>query len=398
MSHFESSRIRFVEFNVENLFILLDHYRPASDPHPSLISEERWRKLSSSTTPNKPIHQVRQLAAAITDLNPDIVMLCEVGGRESLENFSHYFLNNQYSAHLIEGNSNRGIDLGYLVRRTLPYNFDLLSHKHRHIDFLYPHELQSKETGYKHLGSARRTSHKFSRDVLELRAFANEAQNATQNDAELVTPEFIVLLVHLKSQLDRERIDPNGRDRRRAELEKLVKIYNEINHEFEGRVPVLMTGDFNGVAARGLVAAAAAGISASSVDNSVVAGAAGGDGALSPSGVLTTSVDPEFEALYRDSDLEDCLELAGVFRDERMTYMQFYNKRPPINKQLDYIFVPSSLASRVNSSETWVFRYKDDQGLTLLLPRSLNEKRLLPSDHYPVVLTLDPIFSKVTDG
>jgi hypothetical protein len=30
-------------------------------------------------------------------------------------------------------------------------------------------------------------------------------------------------------------------------------------------------------------------------------------------------------------------------------------------------------------------------GMTMLIPRNLNEKKLLPSDHYPVVLTLDAV-------
>jgi endonuclease/exonuclease/phosphatase family metal-dependent hydrolase len=344
MSFFRDNRLRLVEFNVENLFILLDHYEPGRDPELSTMSEEMWRRLSSSTIPNKPLVQVKRLAAAIRDLDPDILMLCEVGGRESLFNFSRYFLNDAYAVHLIEGNSDRGIDLGYLVRRSLPFTYDLLSHKHRSIDFLYPHERLSQESGYGHLRSAHKTSHRFSRDVLELRIFDDESG----------VPAMIVLLVHLKSQLDRDRIDPGGRDRRRAELEKLVKIHREIVDEFQGRVPVLLSGDFNGVAS------------------------------------LPTP-DSEFEALYRDTTLRDCLELAQVANDDRFTHQQLYNNRPGSHKQLDYIFTPPELAPRVNRSETWVYRYKDELGMTMIVPRNLNEKRLLPSDHFPVVLTLDPI-------
>lgn len=340
MSHFRHHRIRLVEFNVENLFILLDHH-DGRDLHS--LNEKEWQKLTSSTIPNKPLAHVRSLARAVRDLNPDVLMLCEVGGRESLANFSRHFLDDAYQPHLIEGNSDRGIDIGYLVKRSLPFTYDLISHKHRSIDFLYPHERLSRETGFDHLRSARLTSHRFSRDVLELRVF--EASSAE--------PVMIVLLVHLKSQLDRNRIDPGGRDRRKAELEKLVKIRQEISDEFGGRVPILLSGDFNGSAA-------------------------------------LPKPDLEFEALYRDTNLKDVLDVADVPLDERFTHMQIHPSRVSLNKQLDYVFVPPELAKRVNKTETWVYRFKDEMGMTMILPRTLSEKKTLPSDHYPVIVTLNP--------
>lgn len=339
--YFSSHKLKFVEFNVENLFLYLDHY---NGQDLATISESDWQRLTSSVVGNKPIEHVRALARTVRDIDPDILMLCEVGGVESLANFSRLFLNDAYAPHLIEGNSDRGIDLGYLVRKSLPFKYDLISHKNRALDFLYPHEIQSRETGYGNLRSAKLSSHKFSRDVLELRIFEKDDE-----------PVCIVLLVHLKSQLDRSRIDPGGRDRRRAELEKLVTIYNEIDGEFGGRVPILLAGDFNGRAAK-------------------------------------PSPDDEFKALYERTSLEDALEVAGVPSDERYTHMQLSasRNRVGLNKQLDSIFVPPALFRRVSKSETWVYRYKDENGSTRLVPRNLNEKRLLASDHYPVVLTLEP--------
>lgn len=340
MISFSDRRLRIVEFNVENLFILLDHYGGQSLES---ISENEWQHFSSSTIANKPLRQVRDLGRAVMELDPDILMLCEVGGRESLANFSRLFLDDRYAPYLLEGNSDRGIDLGYLVKRDLGFTYDLLSHKHRSIDFLYPHERQSLESGYHHLRSARVSSHRFSRDVLELRVYDESAER----------PALILLLVHLKSQLDRSRVDPGGRDRRRAELVKLVRIYNEIHDEFEGRSPVILGGDFNGLA-----------------------------GWPRP--------DEEFATLYNETHLRDALEIAGVASDERFTHQQLYRNRPGTHRQLDYIFVPPELASRVNGGETWVFRYRDEMGMTQIIPRNLNEKRLLPSDHFPLVLTLDP--------
>lgn len=339
MSLFESRRWRFVSFNTENFFMYFDE-APTKDPR--AMTEIEWQKLSRSTLENKSLSKVRDIARAIDDLDPDIMMLSEVGGRESLANFSRYFLNDRYVPHLIEGNSNRGIDLGFLVKRTLPLKYDLISHKNRKLDFLYPHERMSQETGYTHLRSGRVTSHRFSRDVVELRCYGVSDE----------APEFIIMLVHLKSPLDKDRIDPGGRDRRKAELDMLVQIYGEVKTEFPS-APVFISGDFNGV-------------------------------------IFGPSEDPEFESM-RASDLKCCLDMAQVAPDEKFTWMHLHNRRPNFFRQLDYILVPEHLRSRVDVNETWVYRFKDESGVYRTIPRNQNEKRTLPSDHYPVVLTLNPL-------
>lgn len=340
MGLFNERGWRFVSFNTENLFIYLDEAptKPARE-----LNENEWRRLSRSTLENKEITKIIDIARTVDDLNPDILMLSEVGGRESLSNFSRYFLDDRYVPHLIEGNSDRGIDLGFLVRRDLPLKFDLVSHKNRKLDFLYPHERQSQETGYTHLRSGRVTGHRFSRDVVELRCYGADDSR----------PEFIMMQVHLKSPLDRDRIDPGGRDRRRAELEMLVKIHSEVRAEFGApEVPIFISGDFNGT-------------------------------------IFGERAEPEFEAM-RASDLKCCLDLASVPADEHFTWMYLNNRRPGVFRQLDYILAPSWIQSRVDAENTWVYRFRDEHGTYRVIPRNQNEKRLLPSDHYPVVLTLKP--------
>jgi hypothetical protein len=342
MTSIDRFRLKVAEFNVENLFLLLDHYQGQDLAR---ISEEQWQALTISTTGNKPIQQVRNLAQVFKDIDADIFMLCEVGGRESLENFNKHFLGGRYRVHIIEGNSDRGIDLGYLVRDSLPFKYDLISHKHRSIDFLYPHERLTKATGYTDRPSGKITSHRFSRDVLELRMFrAGETR-----------PALICLQVHLKSQLDRDRIDPLGRDRRKAELEKLIKIQKEISDEFQGEVPIILGGDFNGIAAK-------------------------------------ANTDAEFKALYQETTMLDALEVAAVAETDRYTFMQIYpGGRRVIHRQIDYLFLSSNLHPHVDAKGTFVYRYKDEWGFVAPPPKSLDEKRLLPSDHYPVVVTLNEI-------
>jgi len=320
------NRLRVAEFNCENLFLLIDHYQGQDL---SRMGEDQWQALTISSTGNKPIEHVRGIARVMNEIDADIWMLSEVGGRESLENLNRHFLNDAFQVHLIEGNSERGIDLGYLVRKELPFKYDLISHKHRSIDFVYPHERDLTP----------KPVHRFSRDVLELRVFKPEGQK----------PDFILLLVHLKSQVDRDGIDPGGRDRRRAELEKLLKIYKEIQDEFSGQMPILVGGDFNGSAARG-------------------------------------ALDPEFESLYRDTDLIDVLELINYPPDHRYTHMQIdsYGSKS-VNRQIDYIFVSKHWHKQILPDGTFVYRFKDELGLESAPPRNINEKKQLPSDHYPVV-------------
>ncbi len=346
MGLFENRGWRFVSFNTENFFVYLDE-TPLKDP--LTMTDAEWSRLSRSTVDNKQLSKIRDIARAVDDLDPDILMLSEVGGRESLANFSTYFLRDRYATHLVEGNSDRGIDLGFLVKRSLPLTYDLISHKSRKLDFLYPHEKLSKETGYTHLRSGRVTGHRFSRDVLELRCYADPP--AETSDGAQARPEFILMQVHLKSQLDKDRIDPGGRDRRKAELEMLVTIYGEVKAELSD-VPIFIAGDFNGT-------------------------------------ISGPFEEPEFEAI-RVSDLRCCLELAGIPQDERFTWMYLNNRRPGLSRQLDYILLQQSLKHRVDPENTWVYRFRDESGKYRMIPRNQNEKRTLPSDHYPVVLTLRP--------
>ena len=330
------SGFRTVAFNVENLFVYLDESAPLQIDS---LSEGKWQSLSRSTVPNKPIADLRALAKSIHEMQPDILMLSEVGGLESLNNFNRHFLQEKFRVFLLEGNSDRGIDIGYLVRADLPYKYDLISHKNRALDFLYPHERQSKATGYDEL--VKRSTHKFSRDVLELRIFQPENSR----------PSLILLLVHLKSPLDKERIDPQGRDRRKAELEKLIGIYEEIDRENHSQVPILIGGDFNGIAA-------------------------------------LPSPEAEFSAIYQRTKLQDVLQLVEAPLEQRYTYLQIHggNVRP---RQIDYIFVSPHLQGQLIRKECLIYRFQDEYGMPMLVPRTMDEKHLLCSDHYPVVATFN---------
>lgn len=319
--------LRIAQFNVENLFIYLDLYK---GEELSSMSEDEWQSLSYASTSNKPLKKTLLLAESIKDLNADILMLNEVGGIESLTNFNKYFLNDSYTPYLIEGNSDRGIDVGYLVKKTLPFKYVHLSHKNRPINFLYPHELSE---------NPKKASHRFSRDISELRVFEQDDNS----------PCMVFLLVHLKSKLDPDNIDFKGTRRREAELRTLVEVYNEVNSELNKNVPIFVAGDFNGHAA-------------------------------------PYDTDEEFKDIYEKSDLEDSFTVEDNSKEEIYTQVQV-NPTPPHDKtRIDYIFTSPKAKQLIQSAG--IYRFKDEYDMPLPPPTTMSEKSELPSDHYPIYIDI----------
>ncbi|MCB0421521.1 MAG: endonuclease/exonuclease/phosphatase family protein [Bdellovibrionales bacterium] len=312
------------QFNVENLFVYMERY---DGENLESLTERTWQKLSArSQTRNKPLKKLWGLEAAISEINPDILLLNEVGGRESLNNFNHFFLENRFNGFLHRGNSLRGIEVAALVKKELPFHISVRSHAHKPLQLLYEHE--------KVLPKAPRHLH--SRDILELR-FHN-----SQNDLLL-----IILLTHLKSKLDPDRIDPFGSLRREAEVRLLVDVYNSLS---ANNIPILVVGDFNGHA-----------------------------------GSLET--EHEFLPIYEHTDLVDCMDLTPKSPSERMTHTQIYPSGQVRELQIDYLFINRPFKNWVVADQTYVYRYKIDD-VEIPIPKNLEQRMQLPSDHYPVVLRL----------
>ncbi len=335
--------LRFGLFNAENLFLLFDHPIPS---HFQKLSEAQWQKLSASVYENKPLQKCIQIANIIKENKPDIMMLCEVGGLESLKNFNHLFLDSHYSVALIEGNSDRNIDVGFLIKKTQNFYFDLSTNKNRPLHFLYPHESVSQKNGY----PVKATTQLFSRDCAELKLFKTD-----RND-----PFLIILLTHLKSRLDPERIDPGGTERRAAELQTTIQIYKELKQKFSN-ASIILAGDMNGYAGRGTTTA---------LEN-------------------FPATDAEFLSIYSETDLQDIFEVAGVSLDKRSTFYQIKNGQKIEGKQIDYCFLSQALHAYLNKKSCMTYRFKDEFGFALDTPTSLDAKGKLPSDHYPLFFTLE---------
>lgn len=303
------------------------------------MSEKEWQKLSASTVPNKSLVKTLWLAETLIDIDADIICLNEVGGQESIANFAKLFLKGRYSPYLIEGNSDRGIDVGYLVHKDFLSKLELRTHKDRPLKFLYPHEKEAP-LHFEDMGAEKQIkTHYFSRDCAELRIF-REGEDK---------PALIVLCVHLKSKLDPEGIDPEGRLRRQAETNALIQIYRELRAEFSSTVPIIVAGDFNGHAKPGSMA-------------------------------------EEFAELAA-TDLASVIDLAGHEGELASTQLQFIRGGQVNGLQIDFIFISPDLKEHLVASSTEVFRYRSDLKVPLPLPKTLEQRTYLPSDHFPVVAT-----------
>lgn len=338
------TNLKVLLLNAENLFLLSDQ---KWTPEQLKLDEIQWQKLSTSIYENKPLQKTKALAQLILELKPDVLLLCEVGGLESLRNFNQLFLHDQYSAALVEGNSNRNIDVGFLIRKDLGIYFDIVTNKHRSINYLYPHERESLNAGLTTIGGKPIQSHKFSRDAAELHLFLRDRSH----------PFMIFVLAHLKSRLDPDNIDPNGFERRQAELGALVDLYQELETKHQGRVPIVVAGDMNGLA-------------------------------------LRSNHEIEFAPLYQRTKLEDVCELANLPIDQRATYYQVGRSYRTEGRQIDYCFLSPAAQPFLKKESVHVYRYKDHMGLAFDPPTTLEAKARLPSDHYPLVFELIgiPIF------
>jgi endonuclease/exonuclease/phosphatase family metal-dependent hydrolase len=323
------SHLRLMQLNAENLFLYLDRLESEDLTN---LSETQWQQLSIASVKNKSLKKTRWLAESISEQDPDVIFLNEVGGPQSLEAFNRHFLAGNYHCLLKEGNSDRGIDIGYLVHKRVTSQLLLLSHKKRSISFQYLHEKLSQKP-LAALG--------FSRDVAELRFFDKQSGNL----------ELVILGVHLKSKLDPEGIDPEGRGRRRAEFETLLKIYDDILEETRDQVPIVVAGDFNGQA-------------------------------------RASDPDEEFSSI-RGTDLVDIFDVCQMKLEERITQFQVTSNSAPIARQIDYIFLSHHLHAAFDHASAKVVHYKNELGLPIPMVQTSSQRYELPSDHFPIQVDLD---------
>lgn len=330
-------RVKIMVYNTQDFFLHLAHEPRVAEL--AELSEAQWQLLATGSQPIKPKAKLEAIAQMLKDEAPDVIALCEIGGRLSLERFNRLFLGNRYHVFLNEAYSDRGIDTGFLLAKSSGWLAELETHKDWPLAFQYAHEqdpsaypLAAAAAAYLDLGLP--DDRRLSRDIAALHLRKPSC------------PSFSLLMCHLKSGLDVNGIDPGGQVRRAAELKALLSIYKRVGEQRKN--PVLLAGDFNGNASREGTA-------------------------------------KEFEPLYAETDLEDALYLAGRSKHERLTHFT-YTRGQIETQQFDYLFVPKAFAPHLCKDKTQVYRYRfQDDRQEIELPFSFRDRNLLPSDHYPLV-------------
>ena len=133
--------MRILALNMQDLFLRLAY--PLGPADLADLSEVQWQQLGIDDEPLKPLGKLRGLARVFEELQPDVAVLSEVGGTEALATFNRLFLGDRYEPLLAAGNSNRGIECGFLLRRDGPWRGELTSHRDQTVAFHYPHEIDA---------------------------------------------------------------------------------------------------------------------------------------------------------------------------------------------------------------------------------------------------------------
>jgi hypothetical protein len=303
----QPSHFKVLLINAENFFVFLEKYNGV--PAISELTETQWQGLSTSFFNNKPIEKVRSLSRLIFELDPDLIMMTEVGGETSFKNFNQFFLENRYDVFTCPSNSDRGIDLGYLLKQKWTQTAKFSHYQ----NYPLPHP-QFK---------------RFSRNLLQL----------TFNFEGNVWHFF---LLHLKSKLNKDKKDFEGRSRRAAEIKAVAEILQSLPSDES----LILAGDFNGIAV--------------------------GD-----------DIEPEFLPLY-DLKLQDVTEFSPLTLSEKFSYLYFDQFSKAFYQQLDYAFINHTALKKLVPETVCFPRYKTSLGHPLPIPQNEIQRRLLPSDHFPL--------------
>ena len=164
--------------------------------------------------------QTEGVAKAILAEDLDLVILQEVEGLEPLLRFNEKYLKGTYEVFLQKGNDGRGIEIGFLVKKDLPFKIRMQGQGYR--SYVNP------ETG--------KAEPIFSRDLPALHI---RHKSTSMNDP----PDFIVAGTHYKSQRNRMN-DPRSEKMRTKQVEETREVFESYQETYPD-VPIFFGGDFN---------------------------------------------------------------------------------------------------------------------------------------------------------
>lgn len=207
------SELVVMTYNVKNLFKMVgdfDRFEP-----------NNYRQTGDAK--DKPLSEMQGVAQAILDSSPDLIVLQEIEGLQTLEDFNKQFLNSGYTAVLHPGNDARGIEIGFLIKKDLPLQVALESHR---------------DVRWNDPADNNRSVPLFSRDLPSLLFFRQS------DDPKTATPLFVMIGNHGKSKRDRPG-DPNSNLLRAAQYREARVIVDGYQKKYGNDLPILLAGDFN---------------------------------------------------------------------------------------------------------------------------------------------------------
>ncbi|MBI5247269.1 MAG: hypothetical protein HY923_08810 [Elusimicrobia bacterium] len=162
-------------------------------------------------------------------------------------------------------------------------------------------------------------------------------------------PLFVLFGTHFKSKRDRDGRDPESRIMRGAQVQRAAEIIGRYRQEFGADVPVMLAGDFNG-----------------EVPN-----------------------EPEFKPLFEAAGLTDSFDASPNPPSDKDRITHTFHPKGGASKygQMDAVLVSKGLRGAVSKAE--VYRYKNPDGSVRAIPKTYEEREKNPSDHFPVIVTLD---------
>jgi hypothetical protein len=275
-----------------------------------------------------PVHRTNQ-AKSIKEVNPDIAVFIEVENIEALKRFNEDYLDNHYEPLLLKGNDGRGIDIGFMIKRSLNLEARLQSFK----EFTANYKGQEIPI--------------FSRDfpVLEIREKGSSPESK---------PLLIIAGTHLKSQRDKMD-DAKSTELRKAQVDSMIEIKSLYEQKYGKDVPFIIAGDFN-------------------------------------NSTNPNSLAREFRALT-DAGLQDAFDVAirTDFGECNCRVTHTYHPKGGETKkqQLDSFQVSDSLRGSGAILEAGIQRYKDENGKDTPIPDTYEQRKQNPSDHFPIWLKID---------
>ncbi len=194
----------FMEFNLLNM---IDHEDAMKMDDGKKFVESGYKYFA------KPLAQLEGVSRVFKKYRPMLAFCVEISSVKIMKDYDQEFLGNQYEEFLIEGNDPRGVDVGLMVRKDLPLEVEVHSHKN----------LTEDKSG----------DLVFSRD---LPAYILREKGSKQ-------PLMIIFGTHFKSQRSIEG-DSRGFKKRSLQVKAASLIIAEYEKQFPG-VPIVLAGDFN---------------------------------------------------------------------------------------------------------------------------------------------------------